>query len=94
MNKKVTIQEAIKANEHSRVRIDGLVWFEVGEIYKHESGFNFADILAEWEIEEKPLELWVNVCGNSYAVYLNKEEADLYAGLNRIRCVKMREVVD
>ena len=91
--KKVTIQEAIKANEHSRVRIVGFNWLSTGDL-KCLSIFTIEDILADWEIEQKPLEIWCNVTRNGdIASYQTKEEADTYAGLNRIRCVKMREVI-
>jgi len=99
MNKKaVTIQEAIKANEHSRVRISGFNWFDVGEL-KASDNFHQAEILADWEIEAKPLELWVNVYPNGRysAPFDSKEVADLLANIEsieRIRCAKMREVTD
>lgn len=96
--KKVSIQEAIKVNEHSRVRRVGFDWYEVKSFEKI-SEFIYEDIFAEWEIEEKPLELYVNVyeqtsSGHDFDGYSSKEQADKYAGNDRIRCVKMREVTD
>lgn len=97
MNKKVTIQEAIKANEHSRVRDLGSVeWYDIGQIKKQSLYFREDIILDDWEIEEKPLELWVNEHkdANYYFGYNSKEDADKSADGDRIRCVKMREVTD
>lgn len=95
MKKTVTIQEAIKANEHSRVRIVDYAWFKVGELYHSETKLAKEDILAEWEIEAKPIELWVNIYKSGIcAGYESKSEADMAAQDTRIRCVKMREVDD
>jgi hypothetical protein len=91
--KRVTIQEAIKANEHSRVRRVGFDWYEVKSFEKL-SGFIYEDILADWEIEERSLELWANIYNDtSMRVFNTKEYADAQAN-GRIRCVKMREVTD
>ena len=100
--KKVTIQEAIKANEHSRVRkIGDVVWYNTNGVKTAlQNGVVYVeDIFAEWEIEEKTLELYVNVYeqtsgGHDFDGYSSKEQADKYAGNDRIRCVKMREVTD
>ena len=93
--KRASIQEAIKANEHSRVRrVEDKCWYSVGKL-KEIMGFGTSSILADWEIEEKPLELWVNIYedGENFA-YFSKTEADDCADPDRIRCVKMREVTD
>lgn len=100
--KKVTIQEAIKANEHSRVRMVGKNdWMGIDTLKDklgvYVVGVDF--ILADWEIEEKPLELWANEYKRKdgtldYYSYDSKEEADASAEEDIIRCVKMREVVE
>lgn len=96
--KKVSIQEAIKANEHSRVRLSlhtVTMWYDV-RAFNRCSNIPIEYILADWEIEEKPLEIWVNVYpeGVGRVVQKTKEEADFNKYGNRIRCVKMREVTD
>lgn len=104
MKKTVSIQEAIKANEHSRVRrlnySCNYPWYKVGELHNSKLPICVEDILAEWEIEEKPLEVWCNVYYGSninFSYHEIKEDADTYHksnNRNRIRCVKMREVMD
>lgn len=93
--KRVNIIEAIKANEHSRVRIVGdNIWISVGCI-KGIKYLTFDSILADWEVEEKPLEIWINIHeGNLYSYHTTKESADRCCFDGRIRCVKMREVDD
>ena len=95
MKKTVSIQEAIKANEHSRVRLAIGDWFEVGQIASEGWRFDFGDVLAEWEIEAKPLELYINIDSDEWmAIFKTKEEAEKFSNAGRIRCVKMREVVE
>lgn len=102
MKKTVTIQEAIKANEHSRVRRVGAdKWKEINYFYP-EFGIDLlipilrTEILAEWEIEEKPLEIWVNIYYNNVMTFHSTKELaeSRLLGEERIRCVKMREVDD
>lgn len=94
MKKTVTIQEAIKANEHSRVRrVDSIDWFDIGRLKN--VNFYLKEVLADWEVEEKPLEIWINIHeGNLYSYHTTKESADRCCFDGRIRCVKMREVDD
>ena len=104
-NKKVTIQEAIKANEHSRVRRVGTdKWKDVKFYYPdkgardHIMPISHLDIVGEWEIEQKPLEIWCNVYEaeplTKFDFFETKYEADKWEVKGRIRCVKMREVTD
>lgn len=103
--KKATIQEAIKANEHSRVRtIFSQHWREAGYFKKKDHGYNvfqlsIEEILGDWEIEEKPREAFVlmHSDGEIISAFLTKEKADSFiearlAGF--FLCVKMREVVE
>lgn len=50
----------------------------------------------EWRIKPEPFEAWVNVYPKSACsadcMHPTKEKADLSAGAERLRCIKVREV--
>lgn len=85
---KMTIQEALKANETKRVRRKTGQWIPVCALKVS----NF-DIIADWEAEEAPKEIWVNEYDNGVrSFYPTRELADGYSN-GRISCKKYREVL-
>lgn len=43
--------------------------------------------------KKKPREFWVNVYEKTVCAYLKKEDADRYAGPDRLECILVKEVV-
>lgn len=54
--------------------------------------WNFMDF--EYRVAPEPLELWVNTYSDYYICHPTKELADKNDHCNRLRCVRMREVLD
>jgi len=96
MNKTVNCIEAIKANRDGkrvRHRTDSR-WLEPG-YFSGNRMVSSEECLSDWEIEDEPLVLWVNIYPNEVRLaYKTKEDADSNSGLARIKCIKMVEVRD
>lgn len=94
--KTVSCIEAIKANrEGKRVRHKtDSKWLEPG-YFSGNRMVSSEECLSDWEIEDEPLVLWVNVYGEGeFYAYKSKESAEDNYNIDRIKCIKMVECRD
>lgn len=95
--KTVNFLEALEANKHSRCKpIDG-PWYEVNEMTDDRNYFRPSLIKCKWIIEEKPIEVWMNVYKDNKlgGPYLTKEFAlENKSSNDYMYTAKFREVTD
>lgn len=89
--------EAIKANrEGKRIRTIGSDAWVVPNFFDKAVAISMKECLSDWEIEDEPLVLWVNIYADASTgcAYNTKEAADENASYERIKCIKMVECRD